>query len=530
MRRTLICFAFAVSALFARPAAAQDDPIDIERFKPAVTADSFVITEGTDIRWTPDESRVQLGVAGNGAWNPLVTVQDSEISDRIVSGRAGFDLFGSLSLDEGLALGLDVPLFAAQAGVDDPRPAGVGDLRVVPKIRILDDAKRGIGLAVVPEIRLPTHSDEQFSGGARSAVFAPRLAVDHRFGQLRLGANLGLLVREATLFRNIRAASEFTYSAAAELDLDDSDGYAALGVDLYGGVGLAELDLEEAPLEGQLYLRVQPTPELQLDIGPAMGLVAGYGTPTARVYAGLRWSPKPRPVPEPVALAGAPAPCPELTLARFAGPGMGLVNVTVLDAETEEPIERARARVDDVPTDPTGKIGQSSAEVEPGEHILWVRARGYFPQRIEIEVPRNGVVNQTVYLEPAVVTITDDRLEFDGTVYFAFDSAALVEESHDLLDEVGAVLNAHPELKLIRVEGHADATGPTAYNQRLSERRAESVRGYLLSIGVDSERLISEGYGESRPVSQDYSKNRRVEFVILKGKVDGAKIFNADDR
>jgi OmpA-OmpF porin, OOP family len=530
MFRHLFLLVLGGLGLAAAPAFGQElvrEPIDIERFKPALTHDPFVVTEGTDVRWLPGESRVQLGAAINGSWNPLVVVEDGEIVRQIVSGRAGFDLFGSLSLTKGFALGLGLPLFAAQDGDGDPNPAGVGDLRLVPKIRLVDDATDGIGVALIPEVRLPTHSDEEFSGGARSAVFAPRLAVDHRFpGGFRLGANVGLLAREGTQFRNITAASEFTYSAAAELYPDGYDGIAAIGVDFHGAAGLADLDLEEAPLEGQLYAMIRPEPEVQIHFGPSMGIVAGYGTPTFRLYAGLRWSPKPilkEPCPEyPVAVAPAPS--------EPRDPRIGVVRVKVLDSTNDQPIARARARVDDVQLEPTGKPGESEADVEPGDHILWVRAKGYVPQRIEIDVPRGGEIDKTVRLDPLLVTVTEERLEFTGTVYFAFDSARLEHESHDLLDEVATVLNAHPELRLIRVEGHADATGPAAYNQGLSERRAASVRGYLISAGVDSERLESQGYGESRPVSKVYSENRRVEFVIVKGRVQGAKIFNVDDR
>ncbi len=509
---------------FVAPAAAQVplEPIDIERMKPAVTPDPFVVTEGSQVRWGPDTSRGQLGVAANHAINPLVIVRNGSIVERIVTNRTGVDLFGSVSVSRSLSLGVGIPMFFGQAGPDVVRAAGVGDLRLVPKIRLLDDSIRALGLAIIPEIRLPTHSDDEFSGGASSAAFAPKLVVDHRFSfGLRLGANAGLLLQEGTNYRNISAASEFTYSAAAELYFTGYDGLAAVGADFHGGAGLAGLDLEEAPLEGQAYLLLQPDrrdgreSDLQIHVGPSFGFLAGFGTPTFRVFGSLRWSPE----------RDKACDCddfrsgvPPMTLAQSdeLDPNLGRVRVTIVDADTGEPIKRARARVDDEPAERTGEPGERQVDVEPGPHTLWVRARDYVPQRIEIDVPRDGELEKTVALDPIEVTVTDDKIEFTGTVYFAFDSARLEPESHDLLDAIAKTLKAYPGLELVRVEGHADARGPAAYNQSLSERRAKSVEEYLVFAGVAEERLESRGYGETRPVSKYYDKNRRVEFVIVK--------------
>jgi outer membrane protein OmpA-like peptidoglycan-associated protein len=119
------------------------------------------------------------------------------------------------------------------------------------------------------------------------------------------------------------------------------------------------------------------------------------------------------------------------------------------------------------------------------------------------------------------VVIEESRLEVLDKIYFNTDSAQLQRRSHAVLDNVAAVLNAHPEIPMIRVEGYTDSTGPSAYNMRLSRRRAESVIRYLVEQGgVSQERLIPEGFGETRPLVPDaktkmkLAQNRRVQFHI----------------
>jgi outer membrane protein OmpA-like peptidoglycan-associated protein len=90
-----------------------------------------------------------------------------------------------------------------------------------------------------------------------------------------------------------------------------------------------------------------------------------------------------------------------------------------------------------------------------------------------------------------------------------------------MLDQIGAVLNSRPDLRKIRVEGHTDSRGSDDYNLDLSTRRAASVRNYLIEKdGVPAERLVSEGFGETRPIAPNETKkgraeNRRVEFMII---------------
>jgi outer membrane protein OmpA-like peptidoglycan-associated protein len=87
------------------------------------------------------------------------------------------------------------------------------------------------------------------------------------------------------------------------------------------------------------------------------------------------------------------------------------------------------------------------------------------------------------------------------------------------LNNVAKVLKAHPEVSKVTVEGHTDDQGDDAYNQDLSQRRAQAVVDFLVAAGVPADVFVAVGYGESRPVVPKKTKkaraaNRRVEFKL----------------
>lgn len=105
-------------------------------------------------------------------------------------------------------------------------------------------------------------------------------------------------------------------------------------------------------------------------------------------------------------------------------------------------------------------------------------------------------------------------------VFFEFDKTVLLPASYTELDKV-ALFMIDQNIALIEISGHTDSEGTDAYNQKLSEGRAESVVEYLISKGVSPERIRAEGYGETRPIESNLteggkSQNRRVEFTLVK--------------
>lgn len=117
------------------------------------------------------------------------------------------------------------------------------------------------------------------------------------------------------------------------------------------------------------------------------------------------------------------------------------------------------------------------------------------------------------------------HIALSADVLFDFDKADLKKEARPQLEKVAAVLKEYPDASA-RVDGHTDAKGDSAYNQGLSERRAESVRKWLEKEGVKT-RMSSQGWGKTKPVApnarpdgkddpEGRQKNRRVEITLTR--------------
>lgn len=140
---------------------------------------------------------------------------------------------------------------------------------------------------------------------------------------------------------------------------------------------------------------------------------------------------------------------------------------------------------------------------------------GYYMDRQEAEL--------RAQLEGTGVSVTrigdNITLNMPGNVTFATNSSDLSPAFFDVLNSVGKVLDQY-EKTVVEVAGHTDSTGSHAYNQSLSERRAVSVTTYLEGQGVISQRLITVGMGETRPVADNATAagkqaNRRVEITMV---------------
>ena len=477
-----------VPRLAAAECATNTDPcVDAERFKPAVTPDGWVNAEGSGLHGKQDPW--ELGIFAQYGRNTLVVVNNNNVIQQFVSGRLGFDVLASVKIKKPFTLGIDVPFFILQTGdPQNPSFAGLDDIRIVPKLRILDDRK-SVGLALVAELRAPTHLGD-FAGGTRAPVFAPRLVLDHRFGRkgaFRLGLNAGVLIREHTYFYNVTAGSEFVYAGGIGYRFGGYAGKFEIGAEANGGVELEPVKAPwtwtaaEVPLEALPYLRIFPSDEWEIQAGAGIGIIAGYGVPVARGFIGVRFHPE-------------------------------------AHDRDHDGVPDNRDKCPDAAEDRDGVQDDDGCPEEDADHDGIPDDEDKCPTRPETI---NGYKDDDGCPDegPAKVIIQNGRIIILERIRFRTGSAELEPVSYSILNQVALVMRAHPEIKRVRVEGHTDETGTRELNLRLSRERAVMVRGYLISRRVRPDRLTAEGYGPDRPLSRgtdpaSLAKNRRVDFIV----------------
>ena len=142
-------------------------------------------------------------------------------------------------------------------------------------------------------------------------------------------------------------------------------------------------------------------------------------------------------------------------------------------------------------------------------------AVGAYMDRQEAELRR-----QTAGTGVDVIRQGDELLlRMPAGITFDFNSYAVKPQFQATLNEVAQTLQAYPST-IIDVLGHTDSVGSDAYNQRLSEQRAQAVANYLTARGVHTSRIATRGYGETMPIADNSSEvgraaNRRVEIKVV---------------
>ena len=204
-----------------------------------------------------------------------------------------------------------------------------------------------------------------------------------------------------------------------------------------------------------------------------------------------------------------------------------LLETVVLDSKTNSPIETALTSV----SDGEGTINNSKTTNEKGlvefmieceNDIKFVVSKeGYESKILDIKLLDIDPPLLEVMLDPIEELIVEEKVEL-SPIYFEFDKFNITNEGAFELDKLVAVMQKYPEMK-IRVEAHTDNRGPSSYNLKLSENRAKSTAQYVISKGIDENRISGVGKGENEPViecsgscsNEDHRTNRRSEFIIL---------------
>lgn len=201
------------------------------------------------------------------------------------------------------------------------------------------------------------------------------------------------------------------------------------------------------------------------------------------------------------------------------------VTGTITDAETGEPLE-AEIELFDILSEERTALVSSDAEngrylivlAEGSEYALYVNGAGYLFNSASFNF-EEGQHLESVTRDIALTPIRQGSESVLNNIFFETDKYALRDKSTTELDKVVRFLEQNPEVR-IEIAGHTDNVGTPAYNLELSARRAGEVYNYLVSKGIDKERLVSKGYGQTQPAfandsEENRSRNRRITFRIL---------------
>lgn len=499
----------------------------------ATAFDGQLVRPAADSRvtlWTDDAGirpgfvgRLALGYARDPV---LVIPEGSGEGEALVADLGELDLIAGWAGGPVRAAVL-VPLVGASSELVDGG-AGLGDVAIDLKGQLLDPDAAGLGLAVGGRLTAPTATAaDPLPLGSAGVTWELRLIVDKPVGDLRLLGNVGYTGRPAADLGDVVSGSALLARVGAGYAIGEGGVSAELGgtpilTALGGGTAF--------PVEGLAGGWVRTGEALVVRGAAGTGLTKGIGAARARVLVTLEYAPRADEDPDGDGLVGADDACP--TTAE-----------DVDGVEDDDGCPEDATTVDLLVKDPYGGaimdavvllqngdevIRASASErivLGPGSWRLTAEADEYLRLDDLFTVKPNEPLQVIKVMEPEFqptgrVVVEQDRIAILEKVYFQTGSADLRSDSFGLLQEVAATLRAHPDVRRVRVEGHTDSRGDAAFNQELSQARAEQVARFLTEHGVPAERLVAEGFGESRPmddrdVEAAWDRNRRVEFVIV---------------
>ena len=551
----LLALAMGVSS----SAAAQDSQIDLNQFRPSELAtDGFAAS-------TPDgQGHLRFGFQVWLDYSDDAFVVDGQ---KVVHQQMTGHLMLSLGLADRLVLFIDMPYHfmikegdgvTALPAPDGMKHSNLGDLYFGGRFNFFGTREDVFQIGAQATMTINTaslaSSRQTFAGQADTKPYLGgwfELLLNFNAGDyvripIQAGYKLGPERLVGSPTTPYFVGNEFTYGGGVLIMLGD-DQFMISG-EVFGRTAAnSTVDFwtkNQTPVEVLGGFKWLPDFGFTLGVGGSAGVTAGYGAPDWRVFAMLGYTmPADKKAPDadgdgiPDELDKCPTEaedfddfqdedgCPDLD-----NDGDG-----ILDAD------------DKCPNDPEDMDGFEDEDGCPdpdndGDGILDVddqcpndagspenngcpdpdRDGDGVPDRIDNCPDEPGTVENQGCQDTQLVVIGDGQLEILERVYFKTGSAKLQKRSWALLDNVAAVLNAHPEIKKIRVEGHSDKTGSLKFNMTLSKKRANTVVRYLVGRGkVSRSRLVAKGFGPKQPLvpdaktKEEQAMNRRVEFHIV---------------
>jgi uncharacterized protein (TIGR03382 family) len=301
------------------------EKFSLERFRLASDRDGVLHAESgavpAHLSW---DAALLFGFQSDPLVIYRVTDGERERVGALVSQRISGSLIGSIALWNRLALAIELPVIlsqdedaAAGASVASLSGAGIGDLRIAPKLQVLDAARSGVHLALLASVYVPTGSGgdgENAFWGEQRVAFAPEAAVSRTAGAWRLAGNIGYLARKNAELADLSVTNELYLRLGAGYDFAAGGG-APIEVDL----GLSAATAAAKPLSDYNRNHLELLAGVAYDLpgplaallGGGLGLNEGFGTPDWRVLLAVRASGRPDTDPDGDGIVGGADGCPE---------------------------------------------------------------------------------------------------------------------------------------------------------------------------------------------------------------------------
>lgn len=175
-------------------------------------------------------------------------------------------------------------------------------------------------------------------------------------------------------------------------------------------------------------------------------------------------------------------------------------------------------------TDNNWANGDNTVQWRTGDGQLCWRDSSWTPdtanQNCDGAVVQGTEVVTIIQQDVVQPTPTSQKVQYSADTFFDFDKATLKPAGKQALDELIRRMGGMQSIEVVVATGYTDSTGPAAYNEKLSLRRAESVKAYMVERGVPSNLIYVEGKGEADPIASNKTRegraeNRRVEIEVV---------------